>query len=142
MKNDQPEMLPGTEDSRSLTHPMWTPPREDDPLAPHIRALRQEIAKRLTPFDGRPNSDRVTNFCRHVYRLSETEPSLDTVARLLGLIVWHRYLAAREIEAITGRPLAAPRPQDRSLSAQGVTIRRLAEDFTGAICQSLDLQRR
>jgi hypothetical protein len=88
------DTLPGTEVER---HPMWDAPRLSGVPGvdtPHIHALRQEIARKLTPFDGRPGvqTDAVVEFCKHVFTASVLITAHRDPLWLLGQIAvaYHR----------------------------------------------------
>lgn len=134
---NQPEMLPGTEDSRTLSHPMWNPPPDDSTLDRHIHALRTQIAHDLTPFDGRPYSERVVDFCREVYLIGWDSGIHVT----LGQIAWIRYRHLKSIDGTIealGRHRTGIEKMVTQLKVQRNAIDRLADRFTEAICASLD----
>lgn len=79
----QQEPLPGTE---VHDHPMWT--GGDSEHAPfHIQNFRKELANRLKPFDGRPNSFYVTDYCKDMYDASTHEQCWVDPMVLIAVVV-------------------------------------------------------
>lgn len=138
---DQPEMIPGTEDSRNLVHPMWEPPSADDLryLNGAQRALRQEIARRLTPFDGRPNSEMLVDFCKAIYLESGETDCTALLGRIAFLRYQHSWTLKKEASRLAEAGWSNPRLRDRADRYQedAATIERLGDSFTFAICQSV-----
>lgn len=112
-------------------HPMWAPPGDDQTdLTPEQRALQTVIAKALTPFDGRPNSKEVIQFCKNVYEASLAPNHANTVM-LLGTISATALVACQKLTKVPNR--SAEPTVIRTQKAN--TISRMAMDFNAAIAR-------
>lgn len=84
-------------------HPMWTSPIGTSDvynLPMHIYALRKEVAKRLKPFDGRPNSEFVIRFCAQVHAASALETGHKDPRWLIGQILVDSLYLRRRLSGV------------------------------------------
>lgn len=95
-------------DVTAVRHPAWTAP-DDTTLSIPVRALRTEIARNLTRFDGRTDSDRIVRFCTRCWEQSANQPYADNRMWLMGAVTdlrlaWFEAstpLSTRDINVIT-----------------------------------------
>jgi hypothetical protein len=132
----QPEMIPTLEISDEFRHPMWSPPKPEEQLAVHLRALRVAIANGLIPFDGRSDLDFATGFCEEAYNATRSDLGhpVSNYLWVLGKITWlrHHWMARLSLAADEGQP-ANRQMYRRNLAV----VSRLGDQFTEAVYQSV-----
>lgn len=117
-----------------VRHPMWTAPHPNERLTAPTRALRKEIARQLTRFDGRKDMQVPVAFCGSVYLASTTEMRIGAPERLLGEIVMR---GAHHTQWIK-RPKKQVTKQQRELDARDIAIiQDLVTKFTSAITKEV-----
>lgn len=138
MKRTAPaDALPTMFNEDDFRHPMWKKPDWTESLNRHVLALRTEIAKRLTPFDGRPNSEQVIMWLAEVYDESIHRKAEDPIW-LLGDMTWRCHIVC---SALSTRAEAEKRPDKRAqLVSQREAIKRIHQGLVEAVITSQDVR--
>lgn len=137
MKKAPQDALPTLFNEDDFRHAMWKQPDPNEGVAHHIHALKVEIAKRLVPFDGRPNSEQVILWLAEVFDESWHRKADDPIW-LIGDMTWRCHITCA---ALTTRAEAQKRPDVRAqLVSQREAIKRIHTALVEAVIASQDVR--
>jgi hypothetical protein len=111
-------------------HPMWDAPTHGNR---HFDVLRKQIARSLTPFDGRTDSEHVIHYCRGVYQATDLNVP---VVVLVGQTTILRVMTIAKIEAILERATHLPEQARVGLRQQIRVVHRMSDEFATALAKS------